>query len=136
MSVLPLTQVKVGLDFGEGAIPLGRLASRDHTIYFEYATEFLDRGLNVSPLRLPLQPGLKTFDAGLFDGLPGLFNDSLPDGRGRLLFDRSMRAQDILPAKLSPLDRLAHVGVSGTGALTYAPDHSQETPKTILIWTG
>jgi len=129
MSISPLAQVKVGLDFGEGAIPLGRLASRDHIIYFEYATEFLDRGLNVSPLKLPVQPGLKTFDAGLFDSLPGLFNDSLPDGWGRLLFDRSMRAQDILPAEISPLDRLAHVGVSGTGALTYAPDHSQDTPN-------
>lgn len=132
MSASPITEVKVGLDFGGRTLPLGRLASRDRTIYFEYDTNFLARGLNVSPLRLPLEPGVKSFEAGLFDGLPGLFNDSLPDGWGRLLFDRTMRAQGILPAELGPLDRLAHVGLSGMGALTYVPDHSQETPNSDL----
>jgi len=136
MNVSPVTEVKVGLDFGGGTIPLGRLASRDHTIYFEYDAKFLERGLNVSPLKLPLEPGVKSFDAGLFDGLPGLFNDSLPDGWGRLLFDRSMRAQGNLPAELSPLDRLAHVGLSGMGALTYTPDQSAKEPngKLDLDW--
>jgi len=128
MKFSPLTEVKVGLDFGEGFMPLGRLASRDRTIYFEYDAEFLERGLNVSPITLPLKTGVSHFDASLFDGLPGLFNDSLPDGWGRLLFDRAMRAGGILPEQLSPLDRLVHVGKSGMGALTYAPDHSEKWP--------
>lgn len=128
MKFSPLTEVKVGLDFGEGSMPLGRLASRDRTIYFEYDAEFLERGLNVSPITLPLKTGVSHFDASLFDGLPGLFNDSLPDGWGRLLFDRAMRAGGILPEQLSPLDRLVHVGPSGMGALTYAPDHSTKGP--------
>ena len=70
MNITPVKEVKVGLDFGEGEIPLGRLASRDLTIFFQYDPEFLKRGLNVSPLRLPLQQGVESFDAGLFDGLP------------------------------------------------------------------
>ena len=127
MKFSPLTEVKVGLDFGEGSMPLGRLASRDRTIYFEYDAEFLERGLNVSPITLPLKTGVSHFDASLFDGLPGLFNDSLPDGWGRLLFDRAMRADGILPEQLSPLDRLVHVGKSGMGALTYAPVIIQRT---------
>ncbi|MBL4870181.1 MAG: HipA N-terminal domain-containing protein, partial [Robiginitomaculum sp.] len=64
-------------------------------IYFEYDPEFLSRGLDISPLRLPLKPDLQQFDSRLFEGLPGVFNDSLPDGWGRLLFDRTMRTQDI-----------------------------------------
>ncbi len=128
MSFTPNTQIKVGLDFDAGILPVGRLAIREGDIYFEYDGDFLDRGLEISPLRLPLSPELKTFDRALFEGLPGVFNDSLPDGWGRLLLDRSMRAQGILSEQLSPLDRLAHVGASGMGALTYEPDYGAEIP--------
>ncbi|MEQ8882112.1 MAG: type II toxin-antitoxin system HipA family toxin [Cyclobacteriaceae bacterium] len=122
----PLTQLRVSLDFGEKVIPVGRLASRDHRIYFEYFPEFISLNLNISPFRLPLEPGLKTFAPGLFEGLPGVFNDSLPDGWGRLLLDRLLKSQNILPEAFSPLDRLAHVGRSGLGALIYEPDRGQE----------
>lgn len=128
MNFTPVSQVKVGLDFGGGGEPLGRLALRDRQIYFEYNPGFLTRGLDVSPIRLPLKSGLQTFDNKLFEGLPGLFNDSLPDGWGRLLFDRSMRAKGFLPEEFSPLDRLAHIGQTGMGALTYEPDFS-EAPR-------
>jgi len=126
MSFMPITQIKVGLDFGADILPVGRLAIRDGDIYFEYDSAFLDCGLEISSLRLPLSPELKSFDRTLFEGLPGVFNDSLPDGWGRLLLDRSMRAQGILPEQLSPLDRLAHVGQSGMGALVYEPDYGAE----------
>ncbi len=117
----PVSTIKVGIDFGSGPLDVGRLAIRDRIIYFEYERSFIERGLETSPLRLPLRPGLKSFDAALFDGLPGVFNDSLPDGWGRLLFDRALRAQGLMPAQASPLDRLAHVGAGGMGALTYEP---------------
>ena len=106
-------------------MPVGRLALRDQQIYFEYDADFIGRGLALSPFRLPLKSGLQTFHTQLFEGLPGVFNDSLPDGWGRLLFDRAMRKQGILPQTLSPLDRLAHVGKSGVGALIYEPDYSE-----------
>jgi len=117
-------EIKISLDFGTDIIPVGRLASHDHKTYFEYDTSFLKRGLEISPLRLPLKPGLSTFDYFLFEGLPGVFNDSLPDGWGRLLFDRSLRSLGGLPSSVSALDRLAHVGTHGMGALVYEPDHS------------
>ncbi len=128
MSFTPVSQIKVGLDFGSGKEPLGRIALRDRQIFFEYDLGFLTRGLDVSPFRLPLKSGVQTFDNKLFEGLPGLFNDSLPDGWGRLLFDRSMRAKGFLPEEFSPLDRLAHIGQTGMGALTYEPDFS-EAPR-------
>jgi serine/threonine-protein kinase HipA len=122
MSFTPVNTVNVGIDFGDGPSPIGRLAIRERKIYFEYDRSFIARGLEISPVRLPLQPGLRSFEAGLFEGLPGVFNDSLPDGWGRLLFDRAMRAEGILPEQLSPLDRLVHVGSAGMGALVYQPD--------------
>lgn len=129
MNFTPISAVNVSIDFGDGPSPVGRLAIRERKIYFEYDRSFIAKGLEVSPLRLPLQPGLQHFDIDMFESLPGLFNDSLPDGWGRLLFDRAMRAQGTLPDALSPLDRLAHVGSGGMGALIYEPDIGPQTTE-------
>lgn len=52
----------------------------------------------------------------------GVFNDSLPDGWGRLLLDRKLMSLSLNPGDLSPLDRLCYVGKSGMGALVYEPE--------------
>tara|TARA_R110002153_G_scaffold190217_6_gene343045 strand:+ start:1624 stop:2859 length:1236 start_codon:yes stop_codon:yes gene_type:complete len=123
MSTIKTTnEIKVSLDFGTKRIAVGRLAMRERKVYFEYERSFIELNLEISPIKLPLQPGLQSFDNTLFEGLPGVFNDSLPDGWGRLLFDRFARTQGILPADITPLDRLAHIGTHGLGALTYEPD--------------
>ncbi len=119
-------EVKVGINFGNSVRPVGRLAIRDRQIYFEYDQTFIEGGLEISPLRLPLKSGVQSFDYDLFEGLPGVFNDSLPDGWGRLLFDRFARSQAILPADITPLDRLAHVGSHALGALVFEPNHSAD----------
>lgn len=119
-----INELKVGIDFGKNTIPVGRLATRDNRIYFEYDEGFLKTGLELSPFKLPLSPGLQVFNYQPFEGLPGVFNDSLPDGWGRLLFDRFIRSIQMLPEEFSPLDRLAYVGNSGLGALVYEPDYS------------
>ena len=123
---LSATEVKVGLNFGNETLTVGRLATRGRTIYFEYDSSFIELGIEISPLRLALQPGVQSFDYDLFEGLPGLFNDSLPDGWGRLLFDRYVRSQGILASDITPLDRLAHVGSHALGALVFEPDYSAD----------
>ena len=114
-------EVKVGIDFGTGIQPVGRLAARKHLVYFEYDDDIIQKGVEISPFRLPLQKGLIELPARPFEGLAGVFSDSLPDGWGRLLFDRMMRTHGILPSGISPLDRLAYVGLHGMGALVYEP---------------
>lgn len=127
-------EIKVGLDFGHETVPVGRLAIRDRTIYFEYLASFMRKGIELSPRILPLKAGVFSFPYGLFEGLPGVFNDSLPDGWGRLLFDRLMRSKGISPDAVTPLDRLAHVGKYGMGALVYEPDYSvSETNEAINL---
>ena len=123
---LSLEEIKVGLNFGEDTLPVGRLASRNRKIYFEYNAAFLTRGLDISPLKLPFQASVQTFDPHLFEGLPGVFNDSLPDGWGRLLLDRLLRSKNILREEISPLDRLAHAGFTGIGALVYEPAYDAD----------
>lgn len=125
-NIISLNEIKVGLNFGDKTIPVGRLASRNYKIYFEYNEAFIGLGLDISPLRLPLEFGVQTFNPSLFEGLPGVFNDSLPDGWGRLLFDRLVKSRNLLPAEFSSLDRLAYIGLTGLGALVYEPDYSDE----------
>ncbi|MEO9476597.1 MAG: type II toxin-antitoxin system HipA family toxin [Cyclobacteriaceae bacterium] len=122
----PLNKIKAGLDFGKGLIPVGTLALRDGITYFEYDQAFLEKGLHISPFRLPLEPGLKSFESQFFEGLPGVFYDSLPDGWGRLLLDRLLKSHGHLSEEFSSLDRLAHVGVHGLGALIYEPDQNEK----------
>jgi serine/threonine-protein kinase HipA len=122
----PVREIKVGLNFGTETLAVGRLAMRDRAVYFEYDQAFLAKGLEISPLHLPLASGVTRLDKRLFEGLPGVFYDSLPDGWGRLLVDRFARSRASLPSELTPLDRLAHVGAHGMGALVYEPDHSAD----------
>jgi len=124
---ISINNLRVGLSFNEDIIHVGRLAARDSKIYFEYDRDFMDSRLEISPFNLPLSSGLQTFDYRPFEGLPGVFNDSLPDGWGRLLFDRYIRSQNLLPDDFSPLDRLAHIGTKGLGAIVYQPNYSDDS---------
>ncbi|MCB1681032.1 MAG: type II toxin-antitoxin system HipA family toxin [Alphaproteobacteria bacterium] len=126
---ISIDALNVALDFGKNPVRVGKLATKNRKVYFEYNAEFLKSKLELSPFHLPLQSGVHTFDAGLFEGLPGIFSDSLPDGWGRLLLDRTLRTHGIMPDEFAPLDRLAHVGKHGMGALIYEPDYSSATTE-------
>lgn len=106
-------------------INVGRLAYKNSQCWFEYDEEFLHSGLELSPIKLPLQRGLVSGKESPFEGLFGVFNDSLPDGWGRLLLDRYMTSLGIEHGILTPIDRLAYIGNNGMGALSYEPDYSK-----------
>ncbi|MDN3708821.1 HipA N-terminal domain-containing protein [Myroides ceti] len=78
-------EIKVGLNFGSGIQSVGRLAIRNSIIYFEYDEAFLQSNLEISPIKLSLKRGVIELPKNPFEGLAGVFNDSLPDGWGRLL---------------------------------------------------
>ena len=105
---------------------VGTLAQKDNKIYFEYDKAFLKTGIELSPYKLPLKAGLHRCDDDTFEGLWGLFNDSLPDGWGRLLMDRHLMGLGVNPNTLTPLDRLAYVGKYAMGALSYEPEKDVE----------
>jgi serine/threonine-protein kinase HipA len=106
---------------------VGRLAWHQRRAHFEYDRDFLAAGIELSPFRLPLRAGVQEAPLEPFNGLHGVFNDSLPDGWGRLLIDRKLRLNGIQPEALTPLDRLAFVGSHGMGALTYHPQSQAST---------
>lgn len=106
---------------------MGRLLLKNREIFFEYDNAFIKTGLELSPFKLPLKAGVIGSNDRTFDGLFGVFNDSLPDGWGRLLLDRKLMRGGVSPGELSPLDRLCFVGSHSMGALSYKP----ENPNTV-----
>jgi serine/threonine-protein kinase HipA len=118
----PTELLTVYLDARSQRRKVGRLAFRDRQVLFEYDGLFLASGIEMSPIKLPLKPGVSIADTTIFDGLYGVFNDSLPDGWGRLLLDRTVEKRGIHRGQLNPLDRLAYVGRHGMGALSYEPE--------------
>lgn len=115
------------------AIRVGRLALQDRQILFQYDAAFLGRGLELSPLRLRGTLDVRAGDPALFDGLMGLFDDSLPDGWGRLLIDRRAAQLGLSSRALTPLDRLAIVGTRSMGALVYEPETTLEDPSVVRL---
>ena len=111
---------------------VGKLAAQSNTILFQYAPEFLDSGINISPFRLPLSPEVKEDPKRTFDGLFGVFNDSLPDGWGLLLLDRALRKKGSSLHACLPLQRLAMVGAHGMGALEYTPA-AEQTEEAVSV---
>lgn len=89
---------------------------------FQYSQNWIDSGFSISPFSLPLDNRVFIPEWEPFNGLFGVFNDSLPDGWGRLLVDRMLLRNGINPEELTSLERLAIVGSSGMGALSYEPE--------------
>ncbi|TVP43211.1 MAG: hypothetical protein EA350_14050 [Gemmatimonadales bacterium] len=116
-----MQRLEVRLDWGDEERRVGLLAERDGRVYFEHDAEFLDAALPISPFKLPARPGLLEHDDREFGGIFGVFADSLPDGWGLLLMDRTFRKRGLDPARVSVLDRLAYIGTRGMGALVYHP---------------
>lgn len=118
MELKPVSVIEVSL----GNKRVGRIALEPgRRALFEYDPVWIREGFSISPFWLPLQSGVFTARAEPFNGLFGVFNDSLPDGWGTLLTDRWLISQGVRPADLTVLDRLSLVGERGMGALCYAP---------------
>jgi len=118
---MSIKTVNVFLNHYNKKISVGKLAYKDGVIYFEYSAAFLDSKIQLSPYKLPLRRGVFVCDDNVFEGLFGLFGDSLPDGWGRLLLDRHFLKQGIKYSEITPLDRLSYIGKYGTGALSFEP---------------
>lgn len=94
--------------------------TRDHRVAFSYDKEWLVNGVTISPFSLPLSEEVFIAEQRPFQGLFGVFSDSLPDAWGQLLLERWLKEQGI--SDIGILDRLAYVGKSGMGALCYEPE--------------
>ena len=108
---------------------VGRLCidPRRHLPYFEYNREWIESGLDISPLDASIkQPqNLRPiFGASekIYQKLPPFLADSLPDAWGNALFEQWRLQQGIKPAEITSLDKLAFVGKRAMGALEFFPE--------------
>ena len=121
-----INQIKVSLLFDNNPKKIGDLIADSGKIYFKYDVGFLNSALEISQFKLPLKEEIVSASSIPFDGLFGVFNDSLPDGWGRLLLDRTLNSRNQSSFQISPLDRLAFIGKKGMGALIYEPEIENE----------
>ncbi len=98
-------------------------------VAFEYDNYWLKNGFSISPFSLPLEKRIFLPTKTHFNGLFGVFADSLPDAWGNILLNRLLKKNGINPDTLNPLERLAIVGHSGMGALCYEPSKTLITSQ-------
>ena len=101
---------------------VGVLSSDQNDTVFQYADDFLNTRLEISPISVPLQRRTWVFNRGSVGGLPGFASDSLPDGWGNLLLHRQLVRKGERLSEIDPLRRLCWVGCQGMGALEYQPE--------------
>lgn len=105
--------------------PLGafRWDERYQVAEFEYDRSFIGKGVEPSPLMMPVREGRIYSFAGLnrdtFRGLPGMLADSLPDTYGRALFDRWLALMGRTSG--NPIESLCFLGKRCMGALEFEP---------------
>ncbi len=91
--------------------------------HFEYADSFIGKGLEPSPILMPVRHGrVYSFsDIGreTFKGLPGMLADSLPDTYGRALFDRWLALTG--RSSGNAVETLCYLGKRCMGALEFEP---------------
>ncbi len=91
---------------------------------FQYSAEFLESGIEVSPLMMPLAETIYEFpelSRDTFKGLPGMLADSLPDKFGNALIEAWLAQNNRSPNSFTPVERLCYTGVRGMGALEFEP---------------
>ena len=116
-----------GSRIGAVTLPDGeRIAS------FEYDPAFVQSGIQLSPVSMPLGGQIYRFPAlplESFHGLPGLLADSLPDKYGNALIDAWLATQGRSPGDFNAVERLCYTGSRGMGALEFTPVQGPKSSK-------
>lgn len=91
---------------------------------FEYDKDFVNSGIELSPLRMPLGENIYEFPSLAdepFFGMPGLVADSLPDRFGNAVIEQWLMSLGKSLTDFTAIDRLCYTGKRGMGALEYIP---------------
>lgn len=103
---------------------------------FAYAPSFIAKGVQPSPLKMPLreEPYLFTdLPAETYKRLPALLSDALPDDFGSALINKYMAERGIATEQVTEIDRLAYMSNRAMGALVFKPSRGPARHKTTPI---
>lgn len=96
---------------------------------FEYDPDFLNKGLDISPIHMSLADARQgdgkfsfpSLNKDTFLGLPGMLADTLPDKFGNSIIDAWLARNGRDSTNFSPVERLCYTGKRGMGALEFSP---------------
>jgi len=99
---------------------------------FQYHPDFVRRGWDLSPIKMPLSDGSRVYRFpelrrqkesvyDTFKGLPGLLADSLPDRYGNELINAWLAQQGRPAGSMNPVEQLCFIGSRAVGALEFEP---------------
>lgn len=90
---------------------------------FEYDAQFVGKGIEPAPLMMPVRLGriysFGNLNREVFNGLPGMLADALPDTYGRALLDKWLSLTGRTVA--NPVETLCFLGKRCMGALEFEP---------------
>lgn len=93
--------------------------------FFEYDKKFISKGLELSPLKMPLKDdavySFPELNRETYRGLPGLLADSLPDKFGNNLINKWLAEQGRDADSYNSIERLLYQGKRSMGALEFEP---------------
>jgi len=115
--------------------------------YFQYAPKFIQKGWNLSPIKMPIYQGSRIYSfpelrKGLYDtedafnGLPGLLSDALPDKYGNKLINIWLAKQGRPENSMNPVEKLCFIGTRGMGALEFEPAQIKTGTKSFCTFDG
>ena len=99
---------------------------------FEYSPEWINKGIELAPLHLPLSKQKFQFphlNPETYKGLPAVFSDTLPDDFGNAVINAWLARNGRDVHSFSALERLLYTGKRGMGALEFAPAISAAETK-------
>ena len=106
-------------------------------VSFEYDRDFLNSGIELSPLHMPLSRRVYSFPTlpyEAFKGLPGMLSDSLPDKFGNAVINDWLARQGRTEDSFNVVERLCYTGKRGMGALEYEPSNGpQESSESVNV---
>lgn len=112
--------------------------------YFQYNQKFLQRGWDLSPIKMPIAQGnrihhfpelrkARTETEDTFKGLPGLLSDSLPDRYGNKLINTWLAKHGRSENSMNPVEKLCFIGTRGMGALEFEPTQIRTGTKSFSL---
>lgn len=112
--------------------------------FFEYDPDFIKKGWDLSPLKMPISNGARIYSfpelrpgradtEDTFKGLPGLLSDALPDKYGNRLINIWLAQQGRPDNSMNPVEKLCFIGSRGMGALEFEPAQIKTNKTTFSI---
>lgn len=105
---------------------------------FEYDPDFVDTGLELSPIMMPLGESRnyrfsEHRNTNTFKGLPGMLADVLPDKYGNAMINQWLLRNNRPANSINPVETLCFIGERAMGALEFEPTLPEITGRSIKL---